>query len=267
MKIIQLPRRFVQSDWGGTETFILETSKQLINAGHKTEILCPKMLTSIESELINNIEVNRVPYFYPYFGLGKNEKVQLDKKAGNAFSFSLLHKLFTIKELDIIHLHTGKRIGGIARTIAKLRNIPYVVSLHGGIFDVPQVESQSWTNPTKKTLEWGKILGAMTGSRRVLQDAAAIICVGYNEYKAIKEIFPGKIIFYLPNGVDCNRFNRGNSQRFRDAYKIPVNRKILLNIGRIDPQKNQISLIHALPELIHQYDDIHLVLIGPITDS
>jgi len=265
LKIINIPRRFVQSEWGGTETVILNTSKKLNHSGHDSQIICPKMLTNIDHEWVDNVEVTRVPYIYPYLGLSAQAKQKLDKKAGNAFSFSLAGILLNTRNMDIIHLHTNKRIGAIARTIARYRKIPYVVSLHGGILDVPDSEISSWTEPTKNTLEWGKFLGALFGSRCVLEDAAAIICVGQSEYEKMCQVYPDKKVIYQPNGVDYERYQTGNDGRFRETFGINSDSKIILNVGRIDPQKNQLALIESMPEILHDTPGTKLVLIGPVT--
>ena len=35
MNVVQVARRFVVDDWGGTETVIIEISKQLLRMGHR----------------------------------------------------------------------------------------------------------------------------------------------------------------------------------------------------------------------------------------
>jgi len=197
MNIVQIPRRFVSSHWGGTETVILETCKRLLQRGHHTEIICPNALAHQDKaqqnkEVIGGVSISRVPYFYPYFGLSNESKQQLDRKGGNLFSFALMRALKKYPALDLIHLHTAKRPGGIGRYIAIKRKIPYVVSLHGGVFDVPDEEAETWTTPTEGTFEWGKILGWWVGSRRVLDDAAAILCVGEEEQRQTQQHFPNK---------------------------------------------------------------------------
>jgi glycosyltransferase involved in cell wall biosynthesis len=266
VNIIQVPRRFVRSEWGGSETVILETSKNLIRMGHSSQILCPNALATDLEEVIDGVPVHRFPYFYPYLGLSSMAKAKLDRKGGNLFSFSTLKALGNIDNLDLIHLHTGKRLGGIGRHAARKQGIPYIVSLHGGFFDVPANEAQSWTDPTRKAFEWGKILGWWVGSRRVLQDAAAIICVSEEEQKLARQRFPGQRTEYLPNGVDFSRFSCGNGSRFRQKYGIHGEARVLLNVGRIDPQKNQTFLIPLLARLIRSEPQTHLILIGPVTN-
>ncbi|MEW6128480.1 MAG: glycosyltransferase family 4 protein [Acidobacteriota bacterium] len=267
MNVIQLPRRFVKSEWGGTETVILETSKRLEKMGHHTEIFCPNALAASNLEKLDNIEIHRFNYFYPYLGLRKEAKHQLDHKGGNLFSFSLMRALQKFPSLNLIHLHTGKRLGGIARFVAQKRKIPYIVSLHGGLFDVPTDEAKAWTEPTMGSYEWGKALGWVVGSRRVMDDAAVILCVGKPEQIETQKRYPNKKVVYLPNGVDPEKFAQGNGRAFRSKYNIPQNANVLLTVGRIDPQKNQLFPVQLLPELIKGDAHAHLVLIGHITND
>jgi glycosyltransferase involved in cell wall biosynthesis len=142
-----------------------------------------------------------------------------------------------------------------------------VVTLHGGVHDVPQDEAASWTEPTKGAVEWGKILGWWVGSRRVLDDAAAILCVGEEERRKTQEAYPGKRVLFLPNGVDAPRFAAGDGGRFRRRHDIPQNAPVLLNVGRIDPQKNQRLLLELLSAVLPAHPDARLLLIGPMTNE
>jgi len=267
MKIAQVPRRFVRSHWGGTETVILETSKRLLKMGHETEILCPNALATTNQEVIEGIRVVRTPYFYPYLGLSAEARALFDRKGGNLFSFALMRALRKMPELDLIHLHTAKRVGGIGRRVAMKRRIPYVVSLHGGLFDVPTAEAQSWTAPAEGAYEWGKLLGWWVGSRRVLDDAAAIICVGEEERAQTARHYPQKKVVHLPNGVDPERFAKGDGDAFRSLHGIPHNAFVVLTVGRIDPQKNQLLLLKVFPQLCRVHSALHGLIIGPVTNE
>ncbi len=267
MKIVMVPRRFVQSEWGGTETVVLQTARCLKSLGHETVIVCPNALADTNRENIGGVEVVRTGYFYPYLGLSREARHTLDKKGGNMFSFSLLRTLMGIPHVDLIHLHTLKRIGGIGRYVARRRKIPYVVSLHGGVHDVPQSEAESFTEPTRGALEWGKLLGWAVGSRRVLEDAAAIVCVGQEEQRRTQAAYPGKKVLFLPNGVDLNRFAQGDGARFRAEHGIPDGVPMLLTVGRIDPQKNQRMLLDVVARLTPKHPDLHLVLVGHVTND
>jgi glycosyltransferase involved in cell wall biosynthesis len=267
MHVVQVPRRFVRSDWGGTETVILETSKSLLALGHHTEIFCPRALSTQDHETIDGISVTRFGYVYPYWGLSEAARLQMDRKGGNLFSFPLMRGLRRFPNLDLIHLHTGKRLGAIGRYVAAQRKLPYVISLHGGVYDVPASEAQTWTAPANGTFEWGKVLGWYVGARRVLEDAAAIICVGQKELKEAQHRHPNQTVVHLPNGVDARRFARGDGSGFRGRHGIPADAFVILVVGRIDPQKNQLLAARLLAEVLLEKPRAHLVLVGPVTNS
>ena len=267
MHVVQVPRRFVRSDWGGTETVILETSKSLLALGHHTEIYCPRALSTRDHEVIDGVSVTRFGYLYPYLGLSDAARIQMDRKSGNLFSFPLMRGLQRVPKLDVIHLHTGKRLGAIGRYVAAQRNVPYVISLHGGVYDVPAGEAKTWTAPTSGTFEWGKLLGWWVGARRVLDDAAAIICVGQKEMKEAQRRHPNQTVVHLPNGVDARRFACGDGGGFRARYGIPADAFMILVVGRIDAQKNQLLAARLLGELRNDRPRTHLVLVGPVTNA
>lgn len=267
MKIVQVPRRFVRHEWGGTETAVLETSKRLLARGHEVEILCPDALSDCAEETVGGVPVRRFPYFYPYLGLSAEARGRLDRVAGNLFSFALMRALAGVPDLDLVHLHTGKRLGGIVRRVARQRRIPYIVTLHGGVHDVPEAEARAWTEPTRGAFEWGKVLGWWVGSRRVLEDAAAILCVGLRECEKTRERYPAKRVIHLTNGVDAERFAHGDGARYRARHGIAPEDRVVLTVGRIAPQKNQRLAVEAVAELLAEDPSWRLVLIGPVTDD
>jgi glycosyltransferase involved in cell wall biosynthesis len=265
MKIIQVPRRFVATEWGGTETTILQTSRALRAKGHEVEIFTSLALSDRRREDIQGVPVSRFAYTYPFLGLSAQDKEDMDKKGGNLISFSLLRALAFETGVDVLHAHTGKRVGGIVRTAARLRRIPYLVTLHGGFFEVPKGEMDQMLAPIRNRFEWGRVFGALLGSRRVLEDAAALICVGGDEYEAARRQLPNQRVELLPNGVDSAFFADGDGAAFRGAHKIPDDRRILLCVSRIDYQKNQIGLVEAMAEVCSRVPEAHLVLLGPVT--
>lgn len=265
-RVIHVPRRFVRQEWGGTETTILQLCKAMLGKNVATEIYTSAALASSGSEEIGGVRVRRFGYFYPFLRMTAQLRDQMDRKGGNLFSFSLFWALLTCRGLDLIHLHTGKRLGGIIRTVARLRGVPYVVTLHGGVFDVPVAEQQAMLRPAQEAgFEWGRLLGALVGARRVLEDADAIICVGANEAAAAQRALPGKRVEMMPNGVDCAAFAQGDGPAFRATYGIAADRKLILCLSRIDYQKNQLSLVEALPQILTVEPNAHLLLIGPVT--
>ena len=264
-KIIHVPRRFVAEEWGGTETVILEISRQQQRAGWSPEIFTSMALAKQRDETIGGVPVKRFPYCYPFLGLSAADKAALDKKGGNLLSLSLFNALRREKNVRLFHAHALKRVGGEVRTAARWQKKPFVVSLHGGVFDVPTAELGTMLKPIENKTEWGKPFGALFGSRRVLDDADFVICVGQSEMEKAKKQLSHERIAYLPNGVDCAKFATGDGAAFRAKHGIPSGAFLALNISRIDAQKNQLLALEAFAKLRAQQPNSFLILIGPET--
>lgn len=264
--IVHVPRRFVAEEWGGTETVILEISRQQQQTGWDPRIVTSMALAKQRREMIGGVPVRRFPYVYPFFGLTPANKAAMDKKGGNLLSLSLFASLLAMPKVRLYHAHAIKRLGGEVRTAARLRKKPFVVSLHGGVFDVPAHETAEMRQSIENKVEWGRLFGAAFGSRRVLDDADLVICVGQAEMeKARKELSHDRVT-YLPNGVDCAKFAEGDGAAFRHQHGLPADAFVVLNISRLDTQKNQRLLLEAFAKVAALKPQARLVLIGPETN-
>jgi glycosyltransferase involved in cell wall biosynthesis len=189
----------------------------------------------------------------------------MDKKGGNLLSFSLLASLACASKARIFHAHALKRLGGTVARAAQILRKPFVVSLHGGVFDVPAAELATLTSPMKGKFEWGRAFGALLGSRQLLEHADMVVCVGQSEFDSARQHLPHDRIAYLPNGVNYAKFSQGNGHRFRATYQISSKAFVVLNVSRIDSQKNQMALIEAFSHLHRRDPSAVLVLVGPET--
>jgi len=265
-KIIHVPRRFVQSEWGGTETVIVETSRELKKAGYQVEIFTSKALCKKSRETIFGVSVRRFSYIYARLGLNKKNKLLMDRRGGNVLSFSFLFALLFCRNIKIIHLHTGGRLGAFVRLVSKIRKFSYVISIHGGLLELPKKQLTDLIAPMKRSFNWGKIFDIVLKVDKLMDDAAAIICVSKKEQKLVSSKYPGKKVLYLENGVHMNYFASGNAENFRKNYNLS-NEKIILNVASFNPQKNQSALIDSFELVLQKHPDSKLVLIGTIYDE
>ena len=167
-------------------------------------------------------------------------------KGGSPLCKKMLKFLKSQKDLSIIHTHVLHRMGGIARTAAAALGIPYVVSIHGGHLTLASDEAERLQAPSKGKLEWGKFYGWLWGSRRVLEEADAIICVGQDEYKRMKKAYPQTKVIYQPNGVDVEKFKSvRKTSDFKQQIDLKEGEKLILCVSRLDPQKNQLLLLET----------------------
>ena len=264
-RIIHVPRRFTVDEWGGTETVLAELMAQQRNQGWQPEIHTSLALSRTRTETWRQIPIRRYSYCYPFFGLREDEKLRLDKKGGNLLSLPLFFSLLTARNVRLFHAHSLKRLGGAVFTAARMRRKPFIVTLHGGVFDVPDAELREMTEPQGGKLEWGRIFGALFRSRRILELADAVICIGRSEFDNARRALGHERVHHLGNGVDAARFASGDGAAFRRQHHIPAGVTVIACYSRFDPQKDQLSLVEAFDALAGGHADLHLVLAGPCT--
>ena len=178
-RIIHVPRRFVAHEWGGTETVLAEMAGEQLSGDGGRRFIRRWRSAKCGQEICRDIPVRRYGYCYPFLGLDAAERAQLDKKGGNLISLGLFRALACASGVRLYHAHTLKRMGGEVFTAARMRRKAFVVTLHGGVFDVPAAERAEMAGTQAGHLEWGKIFGLVFRSRRILEEADAVICVGY----------------------------------------------------------------------------------------
>ena len=262
MRTAHIIRRFAFAEWGGTESVVWNTARTLQAKGNPSEIFATRALSPVKDEVRDSIQIHRFDYKYPYFPLSEEKYRILDKKGGNPVVPGL-RKSLRKGEFDILHCHTMGRMAAETRAAAKQLRVPYIMTLHGGYFDVPPEEIRQMVKPLKGTIPYGNIMDRLL-CRRIdaLKYANGIVCVGENELGPAKEHYPDKPVIHLPNGVNFDYFHDYDGSDFRKKAGIRADSKILLCVSRIDYQKNQLVLPEILAVLGEPW---HLVLIGAPT--
>ncbi|MEM6910613.1 MAG: glycosyltransferase family 4 protein [Verrucomicrobiota bacterium] len=266
-RILHVPRRFAQSDWGGTESVILHLCQEQQKQGGQPEIHTSRALHRRARETWRAIPIRRYRYCYPFFGLSSEDRAALDRKGGNLLSLDLFAHLLAAPDVRLYHAHVLKRMGGSVLTAARLRKKPFLATLHGNVFDVPPSEARSLIAPQEGKFEWGKPFGALFRSRQLLEEADAVLCVGHSEYEKAQAALPHDRVHYLANGVTPESFEGGNRATGRSSLGWPETALVFGCLSRIDPQKNQQVLLAALPlaRAMAPELDLRVLLGGPVT--
>jgi alpha-maltose-1-phosphate synthase len=269
MRTIHLLRKFNPAEWGGTETAIQCLFEGLREHGVKTVVYCPRLeRESLQDPLVAlGCEVQRFRAFVPVLGMSRERKQQLVSVGGNLMSFELISSLWREDEVSIIHSHTLGRIGGIALAEARKRHVPFVVTIHGGVLDLPEKVKETFNAPVVGGWEWGKLFGLLFRSHRLLADADAIITCNPREAALWREKFPSKRVVVQPHGVPMAEYEKNCRERARTAFPEICGRQVLLSAGRVDPIKNQAWLLEQAPEIFQRHPDSILVLAGACTDQ
>jgi glycosyltransferase involved in cell wall biosynthesis len=211
--------------------------------------------------------VERFRACVPVWGISNEERRQMIAVGGNLMSFDLLRSLWMAPDLSLIHSHALGRVGGIGLTIARRRRVPFVVTVHGGVYDLPASVKQAFNANSRRGFEWGKPFGMLLGARRVLEDADAILTCNRREAALIQERHPDRRVVVQPHGVPAQVYQPNHREAARAAFPRIVGREVVLSVGRIDPVKNQSFLVEQLPAVIQKHPNVLLVLAGACTDE
>ncbi len=268
MRVAHLLRKYHPAEWGGTETAVKRLLEGLRAHGVTSNVFCPKLDSVILNDPLASagFEINRYKAFVPVWGISAEQKQQLISVGGNLMSYDLLPKLMR-DDISVMHTHAGNRLGGIALSVAKMKRIPLVASIHGGVLDLPQKTREYLQQPLKGGFEWGRIFGAVFQARKVLSEADAILTCNQKEAELQKQKFPGKKVIVQPHGVPAADYARNYRDDARIAFPQIIGKQVLLVIGRIDPVKNQGWIVKEAPCILQKFPNALLVFAGSCTDA
>jgi glycosyltransferase involved in cell wall biosynthesis len=268
MRVVQLLRKLNATEWGGTETAIQRLVDGLRAHGVTPVVYCPRMgETNDLDQALAGCEVSRFNAFIPVVGLSKERKREMVAVGGNLMSFDLIAALWRERNVSVIHTHTLGRIGGIGLTIAKQRRIPFVVTIHGGVHDLPEKIKKEFNTPIAGGWEWGKLFGLLFQSHRLFRDADAIITCNPNEAALLQERYKNKHIVVQAHGVPIQLYRQDQRQAARAAFPAIRGKQVLLSVGRIDPIKNQAWLLEQASIFLQRHPHALLVLAGACTNE
>ena len=264
LRTIHVLRKFDRAEWGGTETALQRLFEGLRENEVEAVIYGPQLTHAPEKEAS---QIRRFHSFVPILGLSQERRRQMVSVGGNLMSFDLASLLWKERDAAVIHTHTLGRLGGIARLVAKFRHIPFVVSIHGGVLDLPEKVRQDFNAPIRGGWEWGRIFGWLLGSRLLFRDADCILTCNEKEAALLREGCPGKRVVVQPHGVPLDLYQQDCRPHARSAFPQMSGRQMLLGVGRIDPIKNQAWLLDQAPAIFQKHPNALLVLAGPCTNE
>jgi starch synthase len=264
LRTLHVLRKLDRAEWGGTETALERLFTGLRENDVEAVLYGPRLPRPAEKE---SPEIRRFHAFVPILGLSPQRRRQLISVGGNLMSFDLASLLWKERAAALIHTHTLGRIGGIARLVAKRRRLPFVVSIHGGVLDLPAKVRQEFNTPVRGGWEWGRIFGWLLGSRLLFRDADCIVTCNEKEAALLRQSWPDKRIVVQPHGVPLALYQADCRMAARSAFPKIAGRQTLLCVGRIDPIKNQGWLLDQAPAIFQKHPNALFVLAGPCTDE
>lgn len=262
-------RKYEPAEWGGTETAVLRLLNGLAGHGVRSTVWCPAAAhrTDFDPIAAAGHAVRRFRAFVPVAGISAAQRRQLVSVGGNLMSVDLAWRLWREPRLDFIHSHALNRLAGVGAWVARRRRIPFVVTIHGGALDLPAQTHAQLVQPLEGGWEWGKIFGWILQSRRVLENADAVLTCNPREAELLRARYPRQRVIVQPHSVPTPVYERDQRAAARAAFPSLAGRDVLLSVARIDPTKNQAWLVAQLPALARRFPGVLLVLAGATTHA
>jgi glycosyltransferase involved in cell wall biosynthesis len=229
---------FFAEDWHA------KVARQILNRTDKYEIECwrperraKKIITGEEGGITYKI----FPSFYLRFGM--------------EYSIPLLRELRkeTQKEEVLIHLH------GIHNHLAYLvaylfRDLPIVGQQHGGLPFLYKFKNSN------HPLRFLYLLNHIP-EKLALKNIDHFFVLTKYEKESLSKLVGADKVEIQTMGVDFDKFKPMNKEYARELLGLPIDKKIILYIGRFNKTKRVDLILDALQKLKGKYD-IELILIG-----
>lgn len=149
-------------------------------------------------------------------------------------------------EFDLIHSHFTWSCGYVGAKLKEKYNVPLVITAHG--FDIYKLPF--------KDLDWQRKI------QYVLSSADYIITVSKNNSDYIKKLNVDTPVKILPNGYKDDLFYPMNQLQCKRKLNLPLNNKIILNVGNLSEVKGHKYLIEAMKEIVKFRKDVLCIIIG-----
>lgn len=270
MRVAHILRKYDPAEWGGTETAMHLLTTGLRTNGVESVVYAPQLARETDSPdplAAAGCSVRRFNARVPVWGIPPERRQQLVAVGGNVISLDLLPSLWREKEVDVIHSHALGRLGAIGQAVARGRGRPFVVSIHGGAYDLPAATQKELYKSSRDGWDWGKPFGFLLRARHLFSMADAIVTCNPREAELVREKHPTRRVMIQPHGVPSAKFAPDYRATARAAFPQIIGRQVLFMPGRIDPVKNQGWLVDQVSALARRHPKVLLVFVGASTDQ
>jgi len=199
---------------------------------------------------------------YPYLGLDAQRRARMVASGGNLVSPGELLALLRSPGAHVLHAHTLGRLGGVVRTAARLRRIPYAVTLHGPVRANAAIVREDAAVRTRGLVDLGAPFGWAVGARRVVQDADMVFALNVGERDAWRADRGAKHLELVVHGVDPTPASHGARA---EARALAGEGPFALVVARLDRNKGQDVALEAFARGAPQ--DLRLVFAGAPVDE
>lgn len=249
MKICMFAKYLPVHITGGMEIHIQELVNGLIKRGYKVTLITAPHPQGIEKEKKENLAIHYV----------KN-KPKYTREKFYRESARLFERLNKEESFDIVHSQSTLACG-YARYCKK--TAPLILTSHGTMLnEIKALLRRNFSIKSFLTLPTPlKIY--LLDEPIIYKKTEKIIAVS-NELKEDIErqykVPKGKLVV-IPNGIDVDRFKPMEVDDLKKKYNL-TDEKVILSIGRIDNQKGFHLLLKIFPDILKEYNNIKLFIVG-----
>nr|WP_294839061.1 glycosyltransferase [uncultured Methylotenera sp.] len=227
----------------GVSTSIRTFVEQMQGLGHEVHLIAPDYdLATQDESWIKRIPARSI-YFDPEDKLMKYGEV-----------IQCLPELKREK-YDIVHIHTPFVAHYVGLKLARELNVPCVETYHTFFEDYLHHYLPWIPKPMARGV-------ARMISKRQCNAVDAIVAPSQPMLDVLRGYGVKVNAEVVPTGLQMESFKAADGKAFRLKYEIPVERPMLLYVGRVAFEKNIAFLLHMLQVLVQDVPDVLLVITG-----
>jgi starch synthase len=204
-------RKLDRAEWGGTETALERLLEGLRENDVEAVVYSPE--AAARRRPSEPPEIHRFHAFIPILGLTPQRRRQLVLPSAAISCRSIWSRCCG---RNVTPPSSTRTPWGASAALPgwwpNLRHIPFVVSIHGGVMDLPRKIREEFNEPIRGGWDWGKLFGWLFGSRHLFRDADCIItCNGTEAALLGEEAIPANA--FSSNPMACRwRFYQQNQR-------------------------------------------------------
>ena len=235
----------VTSTTAGSFISTLRFSELLKKRGNKVVLISSKSSESKYVDYYHGIKVYRF------------RSILLPKSGKLYISFPTvpeIKKVLIEEKIDIVHIMLPTFSSLVAIKSAKSLGIPIVAHSHAqpeDIFGEKFLILKKINNLFYRYMAW------------IYSNADIVICPSKFSQRDLLKRTSSLKTKIISNGINLSKFKRVNPKKFVKKYNIPEDYKRLVFVGRLHPIKKVDTLIKAVPYILKEYENIHVVIVGP----
>ena len=262
----------------GVAVFSHNLAVGLAQRGHDVMVLCPsqtgrnytRTIDGVKTVFLKSIkarvypdQIHAVPAKKKVLGVEMPHIFYKNSFRVSAFPQREIKKALTSFRPDVVHVQVSDPIGLSVVGFAKKHHIPVVTTEH----NQPEVLTDPLKMPGVVKKPVNAMFYAYFRSRQSKSDYVTMPTKQAIENLLKKHKFEVPIEA-VSNGVDLSNFKAGKALvSIYNKYDLPIDRPIVLYVGRVDPEKKLGTVINAFSHVLDEIPNAFMLVVGDGVDK